>query len=180
LRALRDASRLNRQTPIITAGLSNPGAAGPRPGGPADAVAIPAAVAYLQSLGADRIADAIGVHSYTPVKDGMKPEDYAASLSIGPLSICGPKLHCWVTEWGLSNANTQCPLDDNGRAQKMAVARQGFDRLITGRAVTGLFYFAWNTDPWSKSLDPLSVYRCGGLTEAGRIATTSAGSSPKQ
>jgi len=171
LRALRDASQLNRQTPIITAGLSNPGAAGPRHGSPADAVAIPAAFSYLQSLGADRIADDIGVHDYTPVKPGMKGEDYAASLRRGALSICGPKVHCWVTEWGFNNANMECPLDDSDRAQAMAVARQGYDRLIATRAVTGLFYFAWNTDPWAKSVDPLSVYRCGGLTEAGKIAS---------
>jgi hypothetical protein len=175
LRVLRDNSRLNRQTPIVTAGLANPGNAGPRPGSPADAVAIPAAFAYLQSLGADRIADAIGVHSYAPVKAGMKPAEYAASLSKGPLSICGPKTHCWVTEWGLNNANTQCPVDDSDRAQKMSVARQGYDRLVTNRAVTGLYYFAWNTDPWSKSVDPLSLYRCGGLTESGPIATSTAG-----
>ncbi|MDR3450049.1 MAG: hypothetical protein P4M15_09960 [Alphaproteobacteria bacterium] len=170
LRELRDASQLNRQTPIITAGLASPGPAGPRPGSPADAVAIPDAFAYLQKLGVDRIADAIGVHAYTPVKPGMKPEDFAAALRKGPLSICGPKVHCWVTEWGLNNADTQCPVDDSGRAQEMTIARQGYNRLMATHAVTGLYYFAWNTSPWSKAIDPLSLYRCGRLTESGPIA----------
>jgi hypothetical protein len=33
-------------------------------------------------------------------------------------------------------------------------------------------YFAWDSDPWSKKVDAKSIYRCGALTEAGRIALT--------
>jgi hypothetical protein len=171
LKEIRDQSTLNGDTPIITAGLADPGPAGPRPGSPADAVSIAAAVGSLQSLGADKIADAIGIHSYMPVNNEMTPADYKADLKKNPLSACGPKLHCWITEWGLSNNNTDCPVDDAARAQKMSVARRAYDELMADGTVTGLFYFAWNTEPWSSSVDPLSIYRCGGLSRAGQVAT---------
>jgi len=31
-------------------------------------------------------------------------------------------------------------------------------------------YFAWNTDPWAKTVDPLAIYRCGTLTAGGKLA----------
>jgi hypothetical protein len=31
-------------------------------------------------------------------------------------------------------------------------------------------YFTWNSDPWSKTVDPDTIYRCGKLTESGREA----------
>ena len=171
LRAIRDNSRLNRQTPIITAGLADPGVAGPRSGSPADAVTIAATIAYFQSYGVDKIADAIGIHSYLPVEDGTTPDRYASQLRNGPFSLCSKKLNCWVTEWGLKNTNTQCPTNDSDRAEKTLIARQGYEKLIADGSVKGMFYFAWNTDPWSTTLDPLSVYRCGALTQSGQIAT---------
>ena len=35
---------------------------------------------------------------------------------------------------------------------------------------TGIDYFSWDSDPWSKQIDSDSVYRCGFLTESGRLA----------
>src|SRR5215831_4572239 len=66
LRQIRDASTLNQATPVISAGLSNPGAT--RIGGvaidaiPVDAVSINAKINYLRAYGLDTIADTYGIH----------------------------------------------------------------------------------------------------------------------
>ena len=39
----------------------------------------------------------------------------------------------------------------------------------------GIDYFAWDSDPWSKTVDPDSVYRCGELTESGKQAVAAEG-----
>jgi hypothetical protein len=31
-------------------------------------------------------------------------------------------------------------------------------------------YYSWTAEPWAKQVDPLSIYRCGGLTSAGKLA----------
>jgi hypothetical protein len=36
--------------------------------------------------------------------------------------------------------------------------------------VAGLLYFSWNSDPAPSSSYPGSVWRCGALTEAGKLA----------
>src|SRR5436190_3928291 len=64
LKDIRDHSRLNRQTPILSAGLADPGLAGPRLGAKADAVTITATLRYLRENGMDTLVDAYGVHTY--------------------------------------------------------------------------------------------------------------------
>jgi hypothetical protein len=66
LKDIRDHSRLNRKTPILSAGLSDPGAAGSRPGSKTDAVAIGATLEYLRANGMDTLVDAYG-------RDGRPP-----------------------------------------------------------------------------------------------------------
>jgi hypothetical protein len=64
LKDIRDHSRLNRATPILSAGLSDPGPAGPRPGSKTDAITIGATLQYLRANGLDALVDAYGVHAY--------------------------------------------------------------------------------------------------------------------
>jgi hypothetical protein len=170
LRAIRDRSALNRTTPIIVAGLADPGPAGPRPGLRADAVSIEATIRFLRVLGADHLADAFGIHYYRKMPAGTTVEQYAVYLGSEPLASCERGIICWVTEWGIENATSLCPLDDSARVAEMRIARGAYDSFISEGRVGALFYFAWNSEPWSSTLDPLSIFRCGSLTEAGRIA----------
>jgi hypothetical protein len=43
------------------------------------------------------------------------------------------------------------------------------DLAKQGRLLAAI-YFAWDTDPWSKQVDPLSIYRCAALTAGGKLA----------
>ena len=43
-------------------------------------------------------------------------------------------------------------------------------RAAAQNRLAGIDYFSWNSDRWSKQVDPDSVYRCGALTESGRLA----------
>jgi hypothetical protein len=51
--------------------------------------------------------------------------------------------------------------------KEIMVDFRGFEKQ--GRLI-GVMYFAWDTDPWAKKVDPLSVYRCGALTKGGKLA----------
>jgi hypothetical protein len=64
LKEVRDASPVNRRTPIISAGLSNPGPARSDPKGKEDAVTINATLQFLHEHGLDKAVDAYGVHEY--------------------------------------------------------------------------------------------------------------------
>ena len=48
--------------------------------------------------------------------------------------------------------------------------RMNFAKAAAERRQAFIGYFAWNSDPWSKQPDADSIYRCGGLTESGRLA----------
>ena len=70
LKDIRDGSRLNRLTPILSAGLADPGPAGPRRGPKTDAVTISATLEYLRENGIDALVDGYGVHTYPCVAGG--------------------------------------------------------------------------------------------------------------
>ena len=77
---------------------------------------------------------------------------------------------CWITEWGIPNKDTSCPLNDTARAALVKEIMGDFRALEKQGRLVGLIYFAWNTDPWAKQVDPLSIYRCGSVTESGKLA----------
>ncbi len=177
LKQARDASHLNRDTPIISAGLSSSGPARVEPASTLrkeDAVTINATLAFLRANGMDRLVDAYGIHVYpwqktkTARAAAMNTQVVAACRAAGD---AGGK-PCWVTEWGFANTNFTCPADDTARAALIAETMDEFRALHAQGRLVGEMYFAWDTDPWSKLPDPLEVYRCGGLTEGGRLAIT--------
>jgi hypothetical protein len=48
--------------------------------------------------------------------------------------------------------------------------RVNFETVAAQGRLIGAMYFSWDSDPWSKTVDPDSVYRCGELTESGKLA----------
>jgi len=143
-----------------------------------DKVSLPATIAFLRTHGLDLLVDGYGIHTY-PSSD--HPGDPAAAarraarLNSVDLAECrapgtaGGK-PCWITEWGFPNKDVSCPLNDSQRAMLVREMRADFAQAAAERRLAGIIYFAWNSDPWSKLVDPDSVYRCGTLTEAGRLA----------
>ena len=54
-----------------------------------------------------------------------------------------------------------CPTDDSARALLVQEMRVHFAQGAAQKPLQGIIYFAWDSDPWSKKVDPDSVYRWG-------------------
>jgi hypothetical protein len=171
LKQVRDASSLNRGTPIISAGLSPAGPARTEPPGGLreDAVTINATLQFLHAHGLDNYVDGYGVHIYPWQKT---PEARAGAIATQDVTECrvGGGKPCWITEWGFDNKDLSCPLNDHARAALVGETMQIFRNLAAAGRVSAAIYFSWDSDPWAKQVSPGSVYRCGSLTEAGRAA----------
>jgi hypothetical protein len=179
LKEVRDRSRLNRDAPIISAGLvSAPDGGKPFNDKREDMVGLAATIAFLRAHGLDRLVDAYGVHSYP---SGAKPGDRAMAaqrtrrfmdVDMAECRPAGAKdgKPCWITEWGFPNKDFDCPAHDDGRARLVEEMRANFARVAAERRLAGVTIFAWNSEPWSKQPDADSVYRCGALTPSGRLA----------
>jgi hypothetical protein len=170
-REMRNRSKLNRETPLISAGLSDPGAAHIGQPGGKDAVTIMATIQFLRAHGADQYVEGYGIHLYP--WQGTAQQRKAALQNNG-VAACGngapgQARPCWITEWGLNNKDMSCPLNDSARA---ALARETIgnyrDLARQGRVVAAI-YFDWGTE---KSPGASSVYRCGAATATAKVALT--------
>src|SRR5215472_9210856 len=161
LKEIRDHSRLNRGTPILSAGLSDPGPAGPRPGSKTDAVTIGATLQYLRTNGLDALVDAYGVHTYSwATATALRLKQ----LEQDTLAECRPPGQgkpCWLTEWGLPAGGSGCPPNDGPRATLMRELLADFRQFAATGRLKGLIYYAWADDKYG-------IYRCGALTDGGR------------
>jgi Glycosyl hydrolase catalytic core len=174
LKQARDASSLNRNTPIISAGLSPAGPPRTNPPGGLreDAVAISPTLQFLRAHGLDNYADAYGIHIYPWQKTPAARAQAIAAQDVTECGLAGAK-PCWITEWGFDNKALSCPVNDQARTVLVRETMQTFRTLAAAGRVSAVIYFAWDSDPWSKQVSPGTLYRCGSLTEAGRAALTS-------
>lgn len=161
VRSERDRSARNRDTPIISAGLSDPGSKRRETGSVVDAITIPATFQFLRAQGLDDVVDAYGIHVYPG-----HGEFRGKVLERRVFGVCASTQSgkpCWLTEWGFKSTAITCPSNDIDRAK----AVRAFARVIAGlrktKAVARDFYYQW-----SGSDDPFGVFRCGSLTDAGR------------
>jgi len=172
IKDLRDHSRLNKATPIISGGLADIGVAKTvKQGKKTDYVAIDDTLQYLRQHGLDKLVDGYGVHTYPNADPHQSPSQRASTLEDrGVLSACktGTK-PCWVTEWGFSNANKTCPINDTLRGQLVESERSAFRQFAQQGRVGAILYYSWTGMP-NDNENQWAVYRCGGLTQAGRWA----------
>ena len=179
LKDVRDASVHNAKTPIILAGL-----VAAEDGGKLyntkgeDMVGLAATIGFLREHGVDSLVDAYGIHTYpSSTKPGDPETDAArdakfASVDLGECRPAGSAdgKPCWITEWGFPNADVACSSDDSNRTKLVDEMRADFARAAAQGRLVGAELFSWNSDPWSKTVDRDSVYRCGRLMESGRVA----------
>jgi len=163
LKDIRDHSRVNRGTPILSAGLSDPGRPGPRPSSKTDAVAIGAALRYLRANGIDALVDAYGVHTYPWANTAAPRLDQLGQDTLAECRPPGQGKPCWLTEWGLPLSSAACPDNDAPRATLMQETIGNLRRFVRAGQLAGLIYYAWADDRYG-------AYRCGALTESGRVA----------
>jgi hypothetical protein len=178
LKDVRDHSRLNRKAPTISAGMvSAPDGEKLYNNKREDMVSLPATMAVLRANGLDSLVDGYGIHSYPWADhpgDPVTAFRRAVRLETVDLAPCraagqaGGK-PCWITEWGFPNGDYSCPAKDSGRALLIQEMRVDFAKAAAEHRLAGITYYSWNSDPWSKGPDPDSIYRCDGLTEAGRL-----------
>ncbi len=171
LREVRDGSKLNCTTPILSAGLSDAGA--PRSlSSKEDAVSINPTIQYLRDHGLDRFVDGYGIHVYltqaTPqARKAELGEVVTAQCGTGAAGQAKP---CWMTEWGFSNRDTSCPLNDDARAAMVKEFVADLKTLSHQKRLAVDSYFSWDTDAYAKQTSPLAIFRCGDLTPSGRVA----------
>jgi hypothetical protein len=158
-RRLRDAGTAFRSVPIVSAGTADiPQRWAERSGG--DAVEASVFLAALRQRGLLDVVDGIGLHLY-PEGAGWQEHIRQAMTLCGTVETGGRP--CWITEWGVPNVSTTCPVDDTRRAdlvQRMETEFLGFAAM--GR-VKALVYYDWDTHR------SFSIWRCNGLTPTGRV-----------
>jgi hypothetical protein len=168
----RDHSAVNKTTPIISGGLADIGAAGSvKPGKKTDYVAVNDTLQFLRQNGLDKLVDGYGVHTYPDADPRQSPSQRAAALEQrGVVTACqsGAK-PCWFTEWGFSNANKSCPIDDSKRATLMGLERNAFKQFAQQGRLAAILYYSWTGMP-NDSENQWAVFRCGALTHAGSWA----------
>jgi hypothetical protein len=169
---LRDHSQLNKATPIISGGLADIGVAGTvKQGKKTDYVSMSDTLQYLRQNGLDKLVDGYGVHTYPNADLHQSASERASTLEErGVLSACQPGTKpCWVTEWGFSNANKSCPINDSVRGQLVELERTAFRQFAQQGRLGAILYYSWTGLP-NDSENQWAVYRCGALTQAGRWA----------
>jgi hypothetical protein len=171
LKAVRDNSKLNKTTPILSAGLADWGLPSRTSWNKQVGVSLPDAIEFLRQNGLDEMADGYGVHNYPSGDPHLPVSTRISELEQKIFSACrkGSK-PCWLTEWGFANANQYCPLEDGARMQLIEAERRAFNRFVRQGRLAAVLYYTWTGLPGQ--LDPMAVFRCGALTAAGRLAVS--------
>ncbi len=156
-------TRANRSAQIITAGVAD------TPIEIADARAMERVdahtfIAMLRARGIERYIDAYGIHVYPGTTAMPIVRRRHVDAMLASCAAPGQGTPCWITEWGLANTSSSCPLDDNERARAVRDVRRGLEEQIASGRVSKAFYFDWD------SQTPYSVWRCEELTPSGRAA----------
>ena len=178
LKDIRDHSKLNQHTPIITAGLADLGGSTWTQTRRADAVSIDATLDFLRAHGLDKLVDGYGLHSYPPsgepgtsagaAKRRAHVEENGIAECQAP-GIAGGK-PCWITEWGVGGANRTCPVEDTNKVKLVREMRDLYGELAQQGLLKGLIFYVWHGDWHAEQENPASAFRCGALTDSGRLA----------
>jgi hypothetical protein len=178
LKDLRDHSKLNQHTPIITAGLADVGGSTWPHQRRADAVDISATFDFLRAHGLDQLVDGYGIHSYPPSSDPGTSAGAAKRrqhVEENGLEECQPSgstkgKPCWITEWGVGGANKTCPAQDGDKVKLVREMREYYGEFMRQGRIEALIFYVWHGAWHAPQENPASAFRCGALTESGRLA----------
>lgn len=172
LKELRDHSKLNGTTPILLAGLADWGLPAATSWSKQTGVSVADSIEFLQQNGLDKLVDGYGVHVYPSGDPNRSVALRIESLEkYGILSECKPGAKpCWVTEWGFRNPTQTCPVDDSTRKRVIEAQRSAFRHFVQQGRVAAIIYYTWS-GPANK-FDPMSIFRCGALSDAGKVAVS--------
>ncbi len=163
----RDASAANKQTPLLSAGLADPGLTGSYPGRKLDGVSIGGTLGFLRANGLDQLVDGYAVHVYPSNDPSESQATRAAKLQADTFAACVPGgKPCWLTEWGFTDKSTSCPLDDTTRAGIISTMRAILAPLAASGQLQAAIYYSWSGHFGTQN-SPEAIYRCGALTQSG-------------
>lgn len=171
VKELRDHSRLNKETPIISAGLADVHEGRFLSKSGFEVVSIDATLGYLREHGLDSLVDAYGIHTYPNIRQPWARQESGRWNDV--LKDCGVNggKPCWVTEWGYLNRSPACAVDDSRRADLVGNAKKYLESEEAKGRIQRAFYFNWNTRPFKGKKGKAfwrGVYRCGKLMAAGQ------------
>ena len=180
LKDVRDHSKLNRGTPVVSAGLADlDQSTAWLKSERADAVDVDATLNFWRVHGLDRLVDGYGLHFYPSAAHPGTADGAAmrlAHLRRNGLTQCqaaGSRLGkpCWITEWNFNGLNAgACPVDDTERTTLVRELMTTFTRLERDSRIKGLLFYTWQGHIHAKEEDEDSAFRCGALTDSGRLA----------
>jgi hypothetical protein len=171
LKDIRDHSKLNQDTPIISAGVADLGAPDDRLWMKADAINVDATLDFLRANGLDKLVDGYGLHSYPNQKDAAARFSHLKQNGFEECQAAGSPggKPCWFTEWGVGGVRGKCPaVDDSNRVKLVREMRGYFAQLARQGRLGGIFFYTWEGNIHDEA--PVSAFRCGSLTESGRLA----------
>lgn len=178
LKDIRDHSKLNQHTAIISAGLADLSGSDWTRQRKADAVSISATLDFMRANGLDKLVDGYGIHSYPPSSDPGTPAGASKRrehVEENGIEGCQPPgktagKPCWITEWGVGGANRTCPVVDKDKVKLVGEMRDYYDELARQGRIKALIFYVWHGDWHAQVENPASAFRCGSLTESGRLA----------
>jgi hypothetical protein len=135
LKDIVEHSKLNQRTPIVAAGMPPWGEPGPKSWDGQLAVSLPDAIKFLRQNGLDKFVDGYGVHVYPGFDPSRTVATRIASLGQDVFSECRPEKPCWLTEYGIPNADQKgqpdhCPIDETKRLQVIEELRGAFQYFV--------------------------------------------------
>jgi hypothetical protein len=73
-----------------------------------------------------------------------------------------------MTEWGFGNSNESCPPVDGTRVKLIQSVRSAFEHFANQGRLAAIIYYDWTEVPGKP--DSWAIFRCGALTDAGKLA----------
>ncbi|MGE7415069.1 hypothetical protein [Methylobacterium tarhaniae] len=168
VKKIRDSSGgLNATTPILTAGLAR---ITPEFSAQVKADAVDPGLTYslLADLGISQFADAPAMHLYPPSNVSPEVRSLSIDSTLRDCALSGILKPCWITEWGFSNTDRKCPLDDTARTKLVVEILDQFLHKTRQGMLSAAIYFDWSGS------SSRSVWRCGTITGSGQAIVRAA------
>jgi hypothetical protein len=163
IKQFRDASANNRDAKIVSAGLASMPATFAANIG-AEYVDTNETLDILKADGLDAVVDGYGVHAYPNVSQTLSQRTRDFEDLLRPCPAGGRGRPCWLTEWGVRQPNLACPSDESKRVPLIREMLERIAANVRQKRIGASYYYDWDDKPTE-----YAVWRCGGLTEAGKV-----------
>lgn len=171
LKELRDHSKVNKTTPILSGASGNWGVPAPKSWNKEVGVSHQDSIEFLRQNGMDKLVDGYAVHVYPDADPSRSVATRTASLGETIFAECTETKPCWLTEWGIPDGSPggvpeHCPVDETKRIKVIEELRGAFQHFVSEKRLSAIIFYDWADKPGNTG----AIFRCGGLTDAGKLA----------